>query len=518
MSQFNFKLYQGTQLRQEMRANPRLYQAMELVYMPLLELQQHLKQEIAENPFLELTEPEIGQDVELEDENPEDSLGDDEIDWEDVLLNEDFTPGSHRERFDKSEFPEITPTVTLDLKDELHDQLRLQSLSDRDFRMGEEIIGNIDEDGLLGCGLDEVVLGINGWLAEFRTVIKAAAEEIEDKTERRKEIEGISEGLRDYDEEEAANILEIIQRFDPPGVGGRNVRESLMIQLKRLGRDKELSYQLVKNHFDALIKRRWNEISNDIGVATTEVQSASDEISALDPKPGHQDTGPIARRTSLGRYSTKADHEVHVIPDLIVKKVGDDYLIQLNDRDFPGLRVAESTKALVRDKTKLNKEDKEFISKKYNSATWLVQAIEQRRQTMLKVMAFIVEKQRSFFEYGVKGLKPLTLREVADHIEMHESTVSRVTNEKYVQTPRGVYSLKYFFSSGLSTTSGEATSSRGVKEKIKNIISNENSLKPLTDQAIVKLLVADGVKIARRTVAKYREQLGILSARMRKRV
>ena len=517
MSQFNFKLYQSTQLRQEMRANPRLYQAMELVYMPFLDLQQHLKEQISENPFLELTEPEIGHDDDAngDDDENEDDQSPDAGDWDD---DDGFRPSSHSEQIDRNEFPEITPTVTVDLKDELHDQLRLQSLSDREFRMGEEIIGNINEDGLLACGLDEVVVGINGWIAEILPMIKAAAEEIEDETERKTKVINIGGEFRDYDYEEAVNILEIIQTFDPPGVGGQDVRESLMIQLRRLGKDEELSYRLVSDHFDALIERRWNEISDEIGVATTEVQNASDEISTLAPKPGHQDTGPVARRTSLGKYSTKADHEVHVIPDLIVKKVDEDYLIQLNDRDFPALRVAESTKALVKDKTKLDKEAKEFISKKYNSAIWLVQAIEQRRQTMLKVMAFIVEKQRSFFEYGVKGLKPLTLREVADHIEMHEATVSRVTNQKYVQTPRGVYSLKYFFSSGLSTTSGESTSSRGVKEKIKGIISNEDPLKPLTDQAIVKLLVADGVKIARRTVAKYRDQLGILKAHMRKRV
>ena len=236
-----------------------------------------------------------------------------------------------------------------------------------------------------------------------------------------------------------------------------------------------------------------------------EVQAAADEISELDPKPGL-------------RYAPSLDHRQHVIPDLVVRELDGKYVVEVNDTGFPGLRVAESTRALVRDKTKLSSEEKEFIAKNYNSATWMVQAVEQRRQTMLKVMNFIVDKQRAFFEKGVQSLKPLTLREVADHIEMHESTVSRVTNKKYVQTPRGVYSLKYFFSSGISTTSGEATSSRGVKDKIKSLISNEDPLKPLTDQAIVKLLVIDGIKIARRTVAKYREQLGILSARMRKRV
>ena len=304
---------------------------------------------------------------------------------------------------------------------------------------------------------------------------------------------------------EAVTMLEVIQGFDPAGVGGRDLRESILIQLQRVGKSGGLSYQLVENHFDSLTKHRWNEIANEIGLDPIQVQAAADEISELDPKPGL-------------RYAPNLDHRQNVIPDLVVRERDGRYVVEVNDTGFPGLRIAESTRALVRDKTKLSSEEQEFITKNYNSATWMVQAVEQRRQTMLKVMNFIVDKQRAFFEKGVQSLKPLTLREVADHIEMHESTVSRVTNKKYVQTPRGVYSLKYFFSSGISTTSGEATSSRGVKDKIKSLISNEDPLKPLTDQAIVKLLIIDGIKIARRTVAKYREQLGILSARMRKRV
>ena len=193
-------------------------------------------------------------------------------------------------------------------------------------------------------------------------------------------------------------------------------------------------------------------------------------------------------------------------------------MVFANDTSLPRLRISQSYKDIAKDKKQFTGENKEFIAAKLNSANWMVQAIEQRRQTMLKVMNFIVDRQRAFFERGVQYLKPLTLREVADYIEMHESTVSRVTNKKYVQTPRGVFSLKYFFSSGLSTTSGEDISARGVKDKMKSLVSDEDSGKPLTDQAIVKLLMADGVKIARRTVAKYRDQLGILPARMRKRV
>ncbi|MGI9626211.1 MAG: RNA polymerase factor sigma-54, partial [Longimicrobiales bacterium] len=190
----------------------------------------------------------------------------------------------------------------------------------------------------------------------------------------------------------------------------------------------------------------------------------------------------------------------------------------VNDTSLPRLRLSQSYREVAADKSKYQGKNKEFISNKLNSANWMIQAIEQRRQTMLKVMNFIVDRQRDFFERGVQYLKPLTLREVAEHIEMHESTVSRVTNEKYVQTPRGVYPLKYFFSSGLSTVTGGDISARGVRAKIKGLVDAEDTKKPLTDQAIVNLLKSEGVKIARRTVAKYRDQLGILPARMRKRV
>ena len=207
-----------------------------------------------------------------------------------------------------------------------------------------------------------------------------------------------------------------------------------------------------------------------------------------------------------------------MIPDLIVEKIDGEYLIFANETSLPRLRISQSYRDVAKDHRQFTGENKEFISSKLNAATWMIQAIEQRRQTMLKVMNFIVDRQRDFFERGVQYLKPLTLREVADYIEMHESTVSRVTNKKFVQTPSGVYSLKYFFSSGLQTASGEDISARGVRDKIKHLVADEDSRKPLTDQAIVDFLQHEGVKIARRTVTKYRDQLHILPARMRKRV
>ncbi|MGD8319107.1 MAG: RNA polymerase factor sigma-54 [Gemmatimonadota bacterium] len=501
MSQFNAKLFQSAQLRQEMRINPRLYQAMELLYMPLLDLQQRLKEEMAENPFLEMSEADVQQEVELKEDTKDEPLGDD-VDWEEILLD-GFDVGGRRAQREEREYFEPTPVESQDLHDYLQEQLRMMDLPERKMRLGEEIIGNIDDNGTLTCDLDYVVEGVNEWLDEVRPVAVANAEDIEDEEEREEELAQIEETFRPYDLEETEEMLRVIQSMDPPGVGARSVQESILIQLRLKEMEGTVPYQIVEDYFDALFNHRWNDIARSLGISAKEVQNAADEIAQLDPKPGL-------------KYS--AEPEQYVIPDLVVEKIDGEYLVFVNDTNLPRLRISRAYREVARDKSKFTGENKEFISSKLNSANWMIQAIEQRRQTMLKVMNFIVDRQREFFERGVQYLKPLTLREVADHIEMHESTVSRVTNQKYVQTPRGVYSLKYFFSSGLSTTSGEDISARGVKDKIKTLVADEDPKKPLTDQAIVKHLKADGVKIARRTVAKYRDQLGILPARMRKRV
>jgi len=264
-----------------------------------------------------------------------------------------------------------------------------------------------------------------------------------------------------------------------------------------------LTYKIINDYFDQLINHRWSEISKELSITPKDVQTAADEVAKLDPKPGL-------------KYAAPSDN--YITPDLIVEKIDGEYLVFLNDTSLPRLKLSKTYRDIARDKNKFKGENKEFISNKLNSANWMIQAIEQRRQTMLKVMNFIVDRQREFFEKGVQYLKPLTLREVAEVISMHESTVSRVTNEKYVQTPRGVLPLKFFFSSGLSTTGGEDVSARGIKAQIEKLVGEEDPKNPLTDQAIVNILREGGVQIARRTVAKYRDQLGVLSARMRKRV
>jgi RNA polymerase sigma-54 factor len=490
-------LNQSTQLRQELKINPRLYQAMDLLYMPLLDLQQHLKQELLNNPFLEMVEPEDDEeDAEGEDElvdatateevpaeTPEKS-SDDEIDWEEILLD-GFDTGGHREEHEEREFYEPVTVATRDLSDHLRDQIALLDLSPRQMLLAEEFIGNISEDGYLSCTLDEIREGVNE--------VVAGATQAEDHDGE----------LPLYTAEEVEAMLRTVQALDPAGVGARDLRECLLLQLQDAKQQSETSYRLVHDCFDELINHRWSEISKRFGISATDVQRAADDIAKLDPKPG-------VRFGSAG--------ENYIVPDLVVEKIDGKYIVFLNDANLPRLKLSRAYQEIARDKRKFDGENKEFISSKLNSANWMIQAIEQRRQTMLKVMNYIVERQRDFFEKGVQYLKPLTLREVADVISMHESTVSRVTNEKYVQTPRGVLPLKFFFSSGLSTTGGEDVSARGIKDQIQKLVENEDPKNPLTDQAIVNILKESGVQIARRTVAKYRDQLGVLSARMRKRV
>ena len=501
MSALSQKLFQNLQLRQEMKINPRLYQAMELLYMPLLDLQQHLKAELEENPFLEMTEADNNDEVELQEDDKEESP-EDEIDWEEILLD-GFDIGGRREQYEAREFFQRAPVSETDLRDHLYGQLRMLDIDERQMRLGEEIIGNVGDIGRLTCGLEDVLQGVNSWLADVRPAAQSEIDAIEDRTERAASQAELDALFRPYDLEEAEAVLTMIQAFDPRGVAARDLRESILIQLRMLGRSDTRSYEVVKDCFDDLVNHRWADVARELAIEPLEVQNVADEIAKLDPKPG---------------MKFSADPERYVIPDLIVELIDGEYMVFVNDTSLPRLRLTQSYREVARNTNQFKGENKEFISRKLNSANWMIQAIEQRRQTMLKVMAFIVDRQRGFFESGVQHLRPLTLREVADHIEMHESTVSRVTNEKFVQTPRGVLPLKYFFSSGLATTSGEDISARGVRDKIQKFVGDEDVHKPLTDQKLVELLKRDGVKIARRTVAKYRDQLGVLPARMRKRV
>jgi len=491
-------LQQSTGLRQELKVNPRLYQAMDLLYMPLLDLQQHLKQELLTNPFLDLVEPEDEDDESADaDDVPEaqdlaepetavesepEKTGDDEVDWEAVLLD-GFETGGQREEHEQREWYEPVTVDTKHLSDHLTEQLALIEMSPREAILADDFVGNISDDGYLACPLEVIQRGVNEWLA-------AEAEERDAE-------------VTPFSDDEMQSMLTIIQELDPPGVGARDLRECLLLQLRAAGQRDSMAYRLVEESFEELIAHRWSELSKRFGISAQDVQRAADEIAKLDPKPGL-------------RYSAGGDN--YIIPDLVVDKIGQAYHIFLNDGNLPRLKLSRAYQEIARDKKKFDTESKDFIASKLNSANWMIQAIEQRRQTMLKVMHFIVDRQRDFFERGVQALRPLTLREVAEAVGMHESTVSRVTNEKFVQTPRGVLPLKFFFSSGLATSDGDDVSARGIKDQIQKLVSGEDTKNPLTDQAIVEILQQTGVQIARRTVAKYRDQLGVLPARMRKRI
>lgn len=500
MSRLRTGLYQGADLRQELRVNPRLYQAMDLLYMPLLDLQTKLEQELSENPFLELSEPDSDDEFEVDEEARDEA--DDEIDWDEVLLD-GFDVGGSRERYEPREYYEAPVVGTRHLHDYLTDQLGLLPLEDRQLWIADEIIGNIDDDGSLSCSLQDVADGLNATAEATRDELFERARGIEDDEARKAELEALTAFFAPHTPEEVEVMLRIVQSLDPPGIASRTLRECLELQLQRDDKGDTLACTIVREHFDALLNHRWTEIARALEIPPLEVQDAADEIATLDPRPGK-------------RYASDPDQ--YVIPDLIVDRVGGEYLVFVNDTGLPRLRLAKAYREVAADRSKYQGSNKEFISNKLNAANWLIQVIEQRRQTMLKVMRFIVDRQRDFFEKGVQHLKPLTLREVAEYIEMAESTISRVTNEKYVQSPTGVYPLKFFFSGGLPTATGKEVSTRGVQARVKSLVDSEDAKRPLTDQAIVNLLKSEGVKIARRTVAKYRDQLGILPARMRKRI
>jgi RNA polymerase sigma-54 factor len=473
----------GLQLKQKQTLvmTPKLQQALKLLQMPAIELQQMLKQELIENPMLEEVDDAVDlQESEDERQEAEPAAAGDEDGDEDEDGND-----NHAERIDideylrsgfeigyglgeetQEEFFEKVPVAKRSFTDQLISQLRIATDDERMLEIGDYLIGSLDESGYLTCELEEVVNTFH------------------------------------VDVAEAERVLAIIQTFEPAGVGARNLRESLLIQLEARGLDHSPAATIIRDHFDDFKQKRYLEISKKLKMSITEVQNQCKIISTLDPKPG---------------LEIIAEEPRYVIPDLVVELIEGKYVVYLNDRNIPRLRVSQAYQSeLLKENKDGNRETRDFIQSRLKSAKWLIQTIEQRRRTMVKVMECIVDKQREFFEKGTSFLKPLTLQQVASEINMHESTVSRVTTNKYVQTPRGVFELKFFFSSSLKTHDGGEVSAKSAKDTIRKIIEGEDSRNPLSDQKIADLLKENGLEIARRTVAKYREQLNILPARLRK--
>jgi len=486
------RISQNMSLQQKMA--PQLIQSLQLLQMSTLELELEIKQQLELNPLLEESMEQIEESEEQpkeevealkeEEELPQEA---EEVDW-DALLGEQFDTGSYnseRTEYDPNwevdrEPQENRITAIPPLVDQLHEQLALSDLSIENREIGESIIGNLDERGYLGCPVEEVAADL------------------------------------DVEDEEVTRVLRVIQTFDPPGIGARDLRESLLIQLALITDEPfaELALEIVRDHMEDLTRRRLTRITRALGISNDVLKDALEVIEGLQPYPGSMSSSDYNGLLTM-------DTEVsYITPDLIVEKEGEVWVVSLTDGTLPSLRInAAYTDLLKKPKKKKKKgpdEVKTYVSKKLNDARWLINAIHQRRTTMLKVANYLVRAQMRFFEHGSSHLKPMVLQDVADEVEMHVSTISRVSNGKYMQTPHGVFELKYFFDSKVSTDAGEDVSARSVKDKIARMVADENKSKPLSDQEIADELSKDGLKIARRTVAKYRDQLKIASQRYRK--
>jgi len=463
----------GQRLLLQQKQSPQQVLLSTLLQLPVLRLEQRIKQELELNPLLELDteeeeELELKEEIEEKDDDEEEKeVGEEnEVDWETILNDEDEyevkAPREHHE-----EELEHTEPAPVTLMDHLFEQLRLSPLSDKEMEIGEYILWCIDDDGYLACDVDSIA-------ENFNTT-----------------------------EEKVEKVLSVIQRFDPVGIGARNLQECLLIQLYEKEPRDELAIRMLQECFDDFTNKRFEKIAKKLNISLAEVKRIIGLVSRLNPKPGE-------------RYVSEAEN--YIVPDVIVERVEGDFVITLNDWNIPRLRINESYKQLLKEKDKVSKETRDYIRQRLESARWLINSIYQRRSTILRVMESILKHQREFFEKGKKYLKPMILKDVADDVDLDISTVSRVTNGKYVQTDFGVFELKYFFSERLETASGEEVSNKLIKAKIKEIIEKEDPRKPFNDLIISNLLKKEGFIVARRTVAKYREQMMIPVARLRRKI
>ena len=483
------RIAQNLSLQQKMA--PQLIQSLQLLQMSTLELELEIKQQLELNPLLEESLEQFEDQEEEQPEKEEEGIKEeedlpqdmDEVDW-DKVLDDQFDTGaynSERTEYDPNwevdrEPQENRITAIPPLVDQLYEQLSLSDLDPEDREIAEYIIGNLDDRGYVGCSLEEI----------------AADLEIE--------------------VEEVEKILRVIQTFEPPGVGARDLRECLMIQLAQHQDPlSELALQIVRNQMEDLTRRRLTRITRALGISNEVLKEVLGVIELLQPNPGSPSSSDYNGLLTL-------DTEVsYITPDLIVEQVGEEWVVSLADGSMPSLKINSTYTELLKKKRGNGKDEvKTYVSQKLNDARWLINAIHQRRTTMLKVAKYLVTAQMPFFEEGPAHLKPMVLQDVADAVEMHVSTISRVSNGKYMLTPHGVFELKYFFDSKVSTSEGGDVSARSVKEKISSMVADEDKAKPLSDQEIADRLGEDGLKIARRTVAKYREQLQIPSQRYRK--
>ncbi|MCB9709171.1 MAG: RNA polymerase factor sigma-54 [Myxococcales bacterium] len=483
------ELKQQLRLSQQVVMTPQLQQAIKLLQMSRMELLDSVREEMMENPVLEEL-PESSESKDQRDagsaaESPEaqsvaetqagdaNERSNNEIDWERYLENHaNQAPMPATRRLDNDDLPGIDQTASRSetLTEHLTWQLTMSDFLEDEKRFATLVFGNLDDRGYLrmeGVPPEEVVT-------------RLAAE-------------------ADLDPEDAEEVLKLIQRFDPIGVATRDLRECLLVQADHFGMDM-LVQAIIKDHIPDLEKRNYGAIAKALEFSLEDVYDAAEIITTLEPRPA--------------RAFVSEDPQ-YITPDVYLHKVGDEYFVVSNDDGMPKLRISAFYRSAIMSD---NPETKEYVQNKLRSAQWLIRSIDQRRKTIVKVTECIVDKQRDFFERGIAHLKPMILRDVAEAVGMHESTISRVTNNKYLHSPQGIFELKYFFNSGIRRGGNEEDiASESVKQNIKDIIHAEDAHKPLSDQRIVEMLEAQGIVIARRTVAKYREMLGILSSSKRKK-
>jgi len=471
------ELQQQLRLTQQLIMTPQLQMAIKLLQLSRLELMEMIFQEMEENPTIdEVTDISTGEadddrpDVTVEDVKEvtvEDNLQH-EIDWNNYI-DEYSSSGNISYEPEEKDTPQYETFVSKrrSLDEHILWQLLMTFPSKEEESIGSLIVGNIDNNGFL----------------------TATPEEISETC--------------GYTVESVNKVLLLMQTFDPIGVCARNLEECLLIQAKNLGLNNSIVTEIITNHLTHLQNKNYNAICRALKKDLKDVILAADVIRSLEPRPCHQFNN---------------EESQYISPDIFVYKEGDEFVIVQNDDGMPRLKVSPFYRDALRQDSHVSGNAKNYIQEKLRSATWLIKSIHQRQRTIYKVMESIVRFQREFFEKGIAYLKPMVLRDVAEDIDMHESTISRVTTNKYVHTPQGIFELKYFFNSSIKRVYGEAIASATVKERIRQIIQNEDKKKPYSDDKIAQILKQSNIEIARRTVAKYREMLGVLPSSKRKQL
>ncbi len=477
-------------LSQQQKLSPQQIQYQKLLQLNTLALEQRIKTELELNPILEeVMEDEIDQTLDTDEKNKSEETNDDEefessskdeFELEDFMNDTEYE-GDRANRSKDDEIYQPLAPAKESLSEHLKEQLRMLNLDDNMYMLGEEIIGNLDSDGYLKSDLPEIL----------------------------KELEMFEHAQISIEDAEA--LLKKIQTFDPIGIASRSLQECLLVQLRNSSYDPYYSFlaeELLDKYFNDFTQKRYDVIKQKMNLTDEGLKATIELIQSLNPKPGEGNIESVEMN--------------QITPDFIVEKIDDNFVITLNDRSVPSVTLSKTYLEMIdqnRKSKKSSPRDKntyKFLREKFESAKWFIACIQQRRETLMKIMQAIVEKQYEFFDKGPKLLRPMIYKDIAEEIHMDISTISRVVNGKYVQSPMGIHELKYFFSEGLSTDSGEEVSNKHIKERLKEIIESENKNSPHSDDKLAEMLNDEGIHIARRTVAKYREQLRIPIARLRR--